>query len=326
MLFTQEFVTKGCCLSVLHLGVSWHRFVSNNIRNIIQKEQALKQLKHHIQLWHNHGFHFISIHQSTIRKSFRHGQITQEDPSRWLGKGGRGSNIEAEEEEHGDRHEEGASKRYIEGDRCCKNTNKAITDEAITNEAITKSGRWHANKERKEVGNCTDNANNCKFEINYRLQACSDIDEWTCTEIAVGKKKSKAEDEDEASLSDTVDYQDPNTILWLKAEGVADALKYHYPDHEEYLELDYHEQILLLVKVFKPAEMRSVLQGLLTDAGKNWCKLKLQKKLRSMGVLAPEFAKVCVELFNAKTELEMSKSVPEDIVIDHDKSQKKITS
>ena len=140
------------------------------------------------------------------------------------------------------------------------------------------------------------------------------------------QKKSKAEDEDEASLSDTVDYQDPNTILWLKAEGVADALEYHFPDHEEYLELDYHEQILLLVKVFKPAEMRSVLQGLLTDAGKNWRKLKLQKKLRSMSVLAPEFAKVCVELFNAKTELEMSKSVPEDIVIDHDKSQKKITS
>ena len=141
----------------------------------------------------------------------------------------------------------------------------------------------------------------------------------------MAKKRTKTEDVVEASLSDIIDYEDPNMILWLKKQGVVDALEHHSPDWEDYLELDYHEQLLLLVKVFKPVDMRYVLQGLLTDAGMNWRKLKLNK-LRIMKVLAPKFAKVCVELFNAKMEFNTSTSVPADIVIGHDKGQKKSPS
>ena len=136
-------------------------------------------------------------------------------------------------------------------------------------------------------------------------------------------KRAKCEDVEEDSLSDTVDYQDPNTIPWLTKKGVADALEYHFPDQDDYITLDHQEQILRLVKKFKPADIRIVLQGLLTDAGKDWRKLKMNK-LRNMNVLAPEFAKVCVDLFNATTELNSSTSVSEDIVFDHGKGQKKV--
>ena len=68
-----------------------------------------------------------------------------------------------------------------------------------------------------------------------------------------------------------------------------------------------------------------MLQGLLTDAGKDWRKLKLNK-LKNMRVLAPEFAKVCVDQFNATTELNSSTSVPEDVVFDHGKGQREVPS
>ena len=139
------------------------------------------------------------------------------------------------------------------------------------------------------------------------------------------QKKSKAEDVDEASLTDTIDYQDPNTIPWLTEQGVDDALEYHFPDREKYFDLDYHEKVLLVMQEYKLAEMKSVLQGLLTDAGKNWRKLKLNR-FRSMKVFAPKFAEVCVELFNAKTKLDVSTQVPGDITIDHGKGKKKSTS
>ena len=138
-------------------------------------------------------------------------------------------------------------------------------------------------------------------------------------------KKAKPEDIDDASLIDTVDYTDPNTIRWLTKKGVVDALQHHFSDREDYIELDHHDQILLLVKMFKPFEIRVVLQGLLTDAGRDWRKLKLHK-LRNMNILAAEFAKVCVELFNATTELNSTILVPEDIVFDHDKGREEIPS
>ena len=81
-------------------------------------------------------------------------------------------------------------------------------------------------------------------------------------------KRAKPEDVEEASLTDTVDYQDPNMIRWLTKKGVVDALQHRFPDREDYIKLDHHDQILLLVKTFKPVEIRMVLQGLLTDAGK----------------------------------------------------------
>ena len=135
----------------------------------------------------------------------------------------------------------------------------------------------------------------------------------------------QAEDVDKASLTDTVDYTDPNTIRWLTKKGIDDALHHHFPDHDGYIKLEHHNQILLLVKTFKPFEIRVVLQGLLTDAGKDWRKLKLHK-LRNMNILAAEFAKVCVELFNATRELNSTIPVPEDIVFDHDKGRDEIPS
>ena len=136
-------------------------------------------------------------------------------------------------------------------------------------------------------------------------------------------KRAKGADVDEDdSLTDTVNYQDPNTILWLSKKGVDDALAYHFPDQADYITLDHHDRILLLVKTFKPLEIRMVLQGLLSDAGKDWRKLKMNK-LRNMHVLAPEFARVCVDLHNATADLNSSTSVPDDIVVDHGKGRKK---
>ena len=79
------------------------------------------------------------------------------------------------------------------------------------------------------------------------------------------------------------------------------------------------------MKTFKPVEIRMVLQGLLTDAGKDWRRLKLHK-LRNMSILAAEFAKVCVELFNATTELNLATSVPGEILFDHDKGHREVLS
>ena len=138
-------------------------------------------------------------------------------------------------------------------------------------------------------------------------------------------KKSNAVNVEETSPVDTVDYQDPVKIVCLKKEGIAAALEYHFPDDEEYLELDYHVQVMQLLTKLKPANLCSVLQGLLTDAGKNWRKLKLNK-LKIMKVLAPEIAKACVKLFNANAELDISRSVPGDITIYHGDGQKKVTS
>ena len=68
-----------------------------------------------------------------------------------------------------------------------------------------------------------------------------------------------------------------------------------------------------------------VLQGLLSDAGKDWRKLKMNK-LRNMHVLAPEFARAFVDLHNATTDLNSLTSVPDGIVFDHGKGQNKVPS
>ena len=79
------------------------------------------------------------------------------------------------------------------------------------------------------------------------------------------------------------------------------------------------------MKKFKAADICFALQDLLTDAGKDWRKIKMNK-LRNMNILAPKVANMCIELFNAKTELNMSTSVPEDIIIDNGKGQKRVPS
>jgi len=65
---------------------------------------------------------------------------------------------------------------------------------------------------------------------------------------------------------------------------------------------------------FKPADLRRVLQGPLTDAGKNWLQLKLSK-LKAMRQVAPEFAKICVELCNATTEVNALPSIPVNVTL-----------
>ena len=137
-------------------------------------------------------------------------------------------------------------------------------------------------------------------------------------------KKSKGDDAEAASVADAVtDYTDPATIVWLTREGVTAALEHHFPGDEQCLDLDYDDQVMKLLTKFRLSDLRYVLQGLLTDAGKNWRKLKLNK-LKSMKALAPEFVNTCVDLLNAKTELDASSSVPGNITIDH-KDQKKVT-
>ena len=62
------------------------------------------------------------------------------------------------------------------------------------------------------------------------------------------------------------------------------------------------------------------MQGILIDSGKDWHTLKLNK-LKSMKGLAPEFAKACVDIVNARTELleSASGSVPQKIIVKKEK-------
>ena len=93
------------------------------------------------------------------------------------------------------------------------------------------------------------------------------------------------------------------------------ALKYHFHDCSLYYGLDYYEKALLLCNQFKPSEIRIVYQGIWTDAGNDWRSLKLGK-LKSMRALAPELAKACVDIVNARADLATSaRRVPRNIVV-----------
>ena len=127
-------------------------------------------------------------------------------------------------------------------------------------------------------------------------------------------KSNKHYSAEAASLVDSVDYNNPAMISWRTIEGVACAIHHHYPgEAEKLLELSYEEQILLVMQKYKLADMRSVLQGLLTESGKDWRKLNLNR-LKTMRVLGPEFVKACVELCNATAEIH-SLSVPANVVV-----------
>ena len=127
-------------------------------------------------------------------------------------------------------------------------------------------------------------------------------------------KSNKDYSTEDASLVDSVDYNNPAMISWRTIEGVACAVQHHYPgEAEKLLELSYEEQILLVMQKYKPADMRSVLQGLLTESGKDWRKLNLNR-LKTMRVLGPEFVKTCVEWHNATAEIH-SPSVPANVVL-----------
>ena len=128
------------------------------------------------------------------------------------------------------------------------------------------------------------------------------------------QKKNKACNREEASLVDSVDYEDPALIAWQTKGGVASAIRHHFPDNDKRLKLPYEDQIIQLLTKFKPADLRPVLQGLSTDAGKNWRQLKLSK-LKTMRQVAPEFAKICVELCNATTEVNALPSIPVNVTL-----------
>ena len=123
-----------------------------------------------------------------------------------------------------------------------------------------------------------------------------------------------------ASLTDTVDFADAAMIGWTCKKGLQAALEHHFDNHEDFEGLDYHERIILLCNKFKPNDIRPALQGILQEAGTDWRTLKLQK-LRSMKVLAPKFAKECVNIINAKAELLKSASdtVPQNVIIKTEK-------
>ena len=102
--------------------------------------------------------------------------------------------------------------------------------------------------------------------------------------------------------------------MWQTKGEVASAIRHHFSDHDERLKLPYKDQIIQPLTKFKPADLRPVLQGLPTDAGKNWCQLKLSK-LKTTRQLALEFAKICVELCNATTEVNALPSIPVNVTL-----------
>ena len=71
-----------------------------------------------------------------------------------------------------------------------------------------------------------------------------------------------------------------------------------------------HDKIVHLCNYFKPNDIRLVYQGVCQEAGMNWRNLKLGKR-KSMKMLAPYFAKACVDIVNAKTVIK----VPDKIAI-----------
>ena len=98
-----------------------------------------------------------------------------------------------------------------------------------------------------------------------------------------------------------IDFRDASAIEWLSMHEVRAALEYHSEHHSELQSFDLGESILLLCTFFKPNDIRPVYQGLCQEAGRNWRSLSLAK-LKSMKTLAPEFAKACVDIVNARTD------------------------
>ena len=98
-----------------------------------------------------------------------------------------------------------------------------------------------------------------------------------------------------------IDFCDASAIDWMSADGVRAALECHGEHQSELESIDLDETILLLCSYFKPNDIRPVYQGICQDAGRNWRSLSLAK-LKSMKTLAPEFAKACVDIVNARTD------------------------
>ena len=144
------------------------------------------------------------------------------------------------------------------------------------------------------------------------------------------KKKRSPREQDvanKASLSDTVNLDDAAMIDWTSTMGIQAALEHHFDDHEDLEGLDFHARVILLCNKFNPADIRPVYQGIVQEAGKDWRTLKVQRH-RSMKALAPEFAKECVNIVNAKAVLLKPESctVPKNITIKKEKGVRSATA
>ena len=111
----------------------------------------------------------------------------------------------------------------------------------------------------------------------------------------------------------TADFNDASDFDWLRMNDVDDALVYHGEELSEISNFEYYDKIFLLCSYFKPNDIRPVFQGIYQDAGMNWRDLKLAKH-KTMKTLSAEFAKACVDIYNARVDL----TVPEKITIDQE--------
>ena len=73
--------------------------------------------------------------------------------------------------------------------------------------------------------------------------------------------------------------------------------------------MSHHEQIVLLANELTPDDLRTVYTALFIEAGGDQWLFKL-KKLRTVKVIAPELAKICVDIANMITDLDIEGSMP----------------
>ena len=129
--------------------------------------------------------------------------------------------------------------------------------------------------------------------------------------IAKKPKQSRSNSSGDISLCDTVNLDEAMAISWGSKEGIDKALHHHF-NKEEYEDLSRHEQIVLLCNRFPPADLRPVYACLCVDMGRDRRSLKLNK-FRSVKVLAPEIAKVCVDRANMDEDMEVTPGIPKEI-------------
>ena len=110
------------------------------------------------------------------------------------------------------------------------------------------------------------------------------------------KKTKKIQDEESA-----IESEDAVTIDWSSKKEVHGTLIYYGKDPLKLKDIEYNDKIVLLCTHFKPTDIRLVFQGISQEAGTNWQNLKVAK-LRTMKAISVEFAKACVDIYNAKSD------------------------
>ena len=128
------------------------------------------------------------------------------------------------------------------------------------------------------------------------------------SDLALNSPPKKGRNTPEKQGSD--DFNDASEFDWLNLSVIDDALVHHGEELEELNKFDYHDKIVLLCTYFKPNDIRPVFQGIYQDAGKNWRDLKLTKH-KTMKTLSADFANACVDIYNARLDL----NVPQKITI-----------